>query len=65
MINAATTLSKVDTLNATVLSIATISLLSKPFNTDSFYLVIDGLVNNLITYIEDSNSIITKSLNIL
>ena len=65
MIDAATALSKVDILGATTLSIAATSLLPKPLNIAGFYLVADGLVNNLNTYIEDSNSIIAKPLDIL
>ena len=56
---------KVDVLGITALSIATTFLLPKPLNAASFYLVVDSLVDNLDTYIEDSNSIIVKPLNIL
>jgi len=52
-------------LSTTTLNIATTSLLLKPFNITSFYFVADSLINNLDTYIEDSNSIIAKPLNIL
>jgi len=65
VINAVTALGKVDILGTTALSIATTSLLPKPLNIAGFYLVADSLVDNLDTYIEDSNSIITKPLNIL
>jgi len=60
-----TALGKVDTLGATALSIAITSLSPKPLNIASFYLVADSLIDNLDTYIEDSNSIIAKPLNIL
>ena len=65
MIDAATALGKVDILSTTTLSIAAASLLPKFFNTANFYLVVDGLIDNLNTYIEDSNSIIVKPLDIL
>jgi len=60
-----TALGKVDTLGAAALSIAVTSLLPKPLNIAGFYLVVDSLVDNLDTYIEDSNSIIAKPLDIL
>ena len=65
MIDAITALGKVDILGATALSIATTSLLPKPLNIAGFYLVVDSLVDNLDTYIEDSNSIIAKPLDVL
>ena len=65
MIDAATTLSKVDILNAATLSIAAASLLPKPFNAAGSYLVADSLVDDLDTYIKDSNFIIAKPLNTL
>ena len=65
MIDAATTLGKVDALNTTALSIATASPSPKPLNIAGFYLMVDSLVNNLNTYIEDSNSVIAKPLDIL
>ena len=65
VIDAATALGKVDVLGATALSIATTSLLPKLLNIASFYLVVDSLVDNLDTYIEDSNSVIAKLLNVL
>jgi len=65
VIDAVTTLGKVDVLGAAALSIAATSLSPKPFNIASFYLVADSLVDNLDTYIEDSNSIMAKPLNIL
>jgi hypothetical protein len=65
VINAITALGKVDILGTTTLSIATTSLLPKPLNIAGFYLVVDSLVDNLDTYIEDSNSIIAKPLDIL
>jgi hypothetical protein len=65
VIDAITTLGKVDVLGATTLSIATTSLSPKPLNIAGFYLVVDSLVDNLDTYIEDSDSIIAKPLDIL
>ena len=65
MIDAITTLGKVDVLGTTTLSIATTSLLPKPLNIASFYLVADSLVDNLDTYIEDSDSVIAEPLDIL
>ena len=65
VIDAATTLGKVDALGAAALSIAATSLPPEPLNTASFYLVADGLVDNLDTYIEDSDSIIAEPLDIL
>ena len=65
MIDAATILDKVDVLNTAVLHIATTSLLPKPFNAAGSYLVVDSLVDDPDTYIEDSNFIIAKPLNIL
>ena len=65
MIDAATTLGKVDILGATALSTAATSLLPKPLNIACFYLVVDSLVDNLDTHIENSNSIMAKPLDIL
>ena len=65
MIDAVTTLGKVDILGATALSIATTSPSPKPLNIAGFYLVVDSLVDNLDTYIEDSDSIIAEPLDIL
>ena len=65
MIDAVTALSKVDILSTITLSTAVISPLPKPLNIAGFYLVVDSLVDNLDTYIEDSNSIMVKPLNIL
>jgi len=65
VIDAITALGKVDTPGTTALSIAATSLLPKPLNIASFYLVADSLVDNLDTYIEDSDSIIAKPLDIL
>ena len=56
---------KVDILGTTALSIAATFPLPKPLNIAGFYLAADSLVNNLDTYIEDSNSIIAEPLNIL
>ena len=64
-IDAVTAPGKADTLSAAALSIATTSLLPKPLNIAGFYLVVDNLVDNLDIYIEDSNSIIAKPLDIL
>ena len=64
MIDAVTALGKVDVLNTATLNTAATSLSPKPLNTASFYLVVNGLVDNLDTYIEDSNSVIAKPLNI-
>jgi hypothetical protein len=63
--DAATTLGKVDILSAATLSTAATFLLPKPLNTAGFHLVADGLVDNLDTYIEDSDSIIAEPLNAL
>ena len=65
MIDTTTTLGKIDILNAATLSTAATSPSPKPFNTASFYLVVNSLVDNPDTYIKDNNSIIAKSLNIL
>jgi hypothetical protein len=65
VIDAVTTLGKVDALGTTALSIAATFLSPKPLNIASFYLVADSLVDNLDTYIEDSDSIIAKPLDIL
>ena len=64
-IDAVTALGKVDILGATALSIATTSLLPKPLNIAGFSLVVDSLVDNPDTYIEDSDSVIAKPLDIL
>ena len=60
-----TTLGKINALGAAILSAAATSLLPKPLNTAGFYLVVDSLVDNLDTYIEDSNSIMAKPLDAL
>ena len=65
MIDAATTLGKVDILSTAVLSVAATSLLLKPFNTAGFYLVVNSLVDNSDIYIEDSDFIIAEFLNTL
>ena len=65
MIDAITALGKEDTLGAAALSIAATSLSPKPLNTAGFYLVANSLVDDLDTYIEDSDSIIAKPLDIL
>ena len=65
MIDAITTLGKVDAPGAAALSIAAISLLPKPFNTASSHLVADSLVDDPDTYIKDSDSVIAELLNIL
>jgi len=64
VIDAVTTLGKVDILSATALSIATTSLLPKPLNIAGFYLIADSLIDNLNTYIEDSDSVIAELLKI-
>ena len=64
-IDATTTLGKVNVPSTAALSIAAASPSPKPLNTAGFHLVVDGLVDNLNTYIEDSNSVIVKSLNVL
>ena len=65
MIDAATTLGKRDILGTAASSAAATSPSPKPLNTAGFYLVVDGLVDNLNTYIEDSDSIIAKPLDTL
>ena len=65
MIDSVTALGKVNILSITALNTAAVSSLPKPLNTAGFYLITDSLVNNLDTYIEDSNSIIAKPLDIL
>ena len=65
MIDAATTLGKIDVPNTAALNTATTSLLPKPFNIAGFYLVVNSLVNNLNTHIEDSNSGMAKPLDAL
>jgi len=52
-------------LSATASSIATTFLLPKSLNTAGFYFVVNGLINSLDIYMEDSDSIITKLLNAL
>jgi len=64
-IDTVTTLGKVDALGTTALSIAVTSLLPKPLNIASFYLVVDSLVDNLDTYVEDSDSVMAEPLDIL
>ena len=65
MIDAATTLNKVDILGAATLSTVTTSLSPKPFNTASFHPVVDGPVDDPDTYIKNSDSVIVKPLNTL
>ncbi len=65
MIDAVTTLGKIDILSTTALSVAATSLSPKPLDAAGFHPVVDGLVDNPDTYIEDSNSVIAKPLNIL
>ena len=65
MIDAITALGKVDILGTTALSIATTSLSPKPLNIAGFYLVVDSLVDNLDTYVEDSDSVIAEPLDTL
>ena len=64
-IDAATALGKVDVPNATASSIAATSLLPKPLNAAGFHLVADGLVDDLNTHIEDSNSVMAELLDTL
>ena len=64
-INAIIALGKVNVLNTAALSAAATSLSPKPFNTAGFHLVADSLVDNLDTYIEDSDFIIAEPLNTL
>ena len=63
--DAITTLGKVDAPGAAALSAAATSLPPEPLNTASFYLVADGLVDNLDTHIKDSNSIMAEPLDTL
>ncbi len=65
MTNTVTALGKVDVLGTAASSAAITSLSPKPLDTASFYLVVDGLIDNLNTYVEDSDSVIAESLNIL
>jgi len=65
VIDAATALGKVDTLGATALSIAATSPSPKPLNIAGFYPVVDSLVDNLDTYIKDSDSVMAEPLNTL
>jgi hypothetical protein len=65
VIDTATTLGKVDTLSTTTLSVVAASPSPKFFNAAGFHLVADGPVDNPDTYIEDSDSIIVKPLNVL
>jgi hypothetical protein len=64
-IDAVITLGKVDVLGTTTLSIATASLLPKPLDTAGFHPVVDSLVDDLDTYIEDSDFIMAKPLDTL
>ena len=65
VIDAVTALGKVDTLNTAALNIAAASLLPKPLNAAGFYLVVDGLVDDLDTYIKDSDFVIAEPLDTL
>jgi hypothetical protein len=65
VIDAVTTLGKVDVLNAATLSVAITSLSLKLLDIAGFHLVADGLVDNPDTYIENSDSVMAKPLNIL
>jgi hypothetical protein len=65
VIDAATTLGKVDVLGTATLNTAITSLSPKPLNIAGFHLVADGLVNDPDTYMEDSNSIMAKPLDVL
>ena len=64
-IDAITALGKGDILGTVALSVAVTSLLPKPLNTAGFYSVADGLVDDLDTYIKNSDSVIAKHLDIL
>ena len=64
VIDAAIALGKVDVLSTATLNIAVISL-SPKLDAAGFHLVVDGLVNNLDTYVEDSNFIMAEPLDIL
>ena len=64
MTDAATVLGKVDVLGTTALNTATASLLPKPLDIAGFHLVADSLVDDSNTYIEDSDSIMAKPLDI-
>ena len=63
--DAATALDKIDALGAAALNTAVTFPLPKPLDTAGFHPVADGLVDNLDTYIEDSDSIIAEPLDIL
>jgi len=58
-------LGKVDALSTAALSVVIIFLLPKPLNIASSYFIVDGLIDNLDTYIEDSDFIMAELLNIL
>ena len=64
MIDAITTLGKVNVLGAAALNIVVTSLSPKPFNITGFYLVADGLVDNPNTYIKDSDFVMVEFLNV-
>ena len=64
-IGAVTALGKVDILGAAALSAATTSLSPKPLNITSFHLVVDGLVDDPDTHVEDSDSVMAEPLDIL
>jgi hypothetical protein len=65
VIDAVTTLGKVDALDTTTLSIAATSLSPKPLNAASFYPMANSPVDNPDTHIKDSNSVMAKPLNTL
>ena len=60
-----TTLGKVNALGATILNTAITFLLPKPLDIIGFHLVVDSLVDNLNTYVEDSDSMMAKPLDVL
>ena len=64
-IDTITALGKVDILGTAALSVAATSLSPKPLDAAGFHPVVDGLVDNPDTYIEDSDSVMAKSLNTL
>ena len=65
MIDAAIALGKVNALGAAASSTAATSLSPKPFDTAGSYPVVDGLVDNPDTYMEDSDSVMAEPLDIL
>ena len=60
-----TALGKGDILGTAALSAAATSLLPKSLNVTGFHLVADGLVDDLDTHIEDSDSVMAEPLDTL